>query len=75
MSKRTEKHLPLRKAKEAQVAINREKDNILFFKTVYIYISFLYFCIAYCNDDKAIFTGFSLTCLESWGFFKWEKDP
>ena len=46
---RTEKTLLLRKAKELQAAVNREKvetDNILFNN-----LSFRYFCVASCNNN------------------------
>ena len=57
----------MRNAKETQVAVNREKgretdNNILFNNLI-----FPHFCVASCNN-KVIFVGFSLKCLESLGF-------
>ena len=59
---RTEKTLSLRKAKEAQIAVNREKGREI--TTFCSIISFQYFCVASCNNN-AILVGFSLTNLES----------
>ena len=62
---RTEKTLPLTKTKEAQIAVNREKDREI---TIFCSImSFQYFCVASCNNNPVL-VGFSLINLESLGF-------
>ena len=54
------------------MAVKREKDKKRQQHFVQSTASFWYFCVASCNNN-AIFAGFSLTCLESLGFFNFNQ--
>ena len=63
----SEKHLPLRKTKEAQATINRKKITI--FCSINCNFSFFFFFFAISNDQKKI-AGFSLIFLKGLGFLQ-----
>ena len=73
---RTEKTLLLRKAKGAQVTVNREGQrdittfcsfNLWVFNIFVLLPATIMHCVASCNNN-AVFVGFSSICLESLGF-------